>query len=115
MALLALAACSVPSGELVVEMDRAPVQPPVTLEGSPEMRAAPSRAGAREDGTCATQADCESGELCVATSPGEADCVAQSEVPDMRAPRPGPLGQPAPPVGLLDGQAMRDHAERSMH
>jgi hypothetical protein len=96
-------------------MDRAPVQPMVTTEATPEMRAAPSRAGARDDGTCATQADCRTGELCVATSPGEADCIAASEVPELRAPRPGPLGQPAPPVGLLDGQAMRDHVERSMH
>ena len=109
-----LAGCADSRGELVVEQDSAPLQPMVTIEATPQMRAAPSRAGVRQDGACATQADCRSGEVCVATSPADAECVAQSERPELRAPRPGPLGQPAPPIGLLDGQAIRDHAERSM-
>lgn len=112
---LGLLGCEPPRGELVVESDM-PVQPEVTTEteATEAMRAAPSRASALERGLCATQDDCAAGELCVATSPGEAECIAASEVPELRAPRRGPLGQPAPPIGLLDGQAMRQHAERSM-
>ena len=109
-----LAGCPRAGGELDVAQDLAPAQPMTTSEATAEMRAAPSRSSGRAEGTCATQADCASSEVCVATSPGEAECIERAEVPELRAPRPGPLGQPAPPIGLLDGQAMRDHAERSM-
>jgi len=109
-----LASCAEPAAsELVVE-HRMPVQPEVTVAATEQMRAAPSRSSALRDGACATQADCPQQHLCVATSPARAECFAASEVPELRAPRPGPAGQPAPPIGLLDGQAMRDHAERSM-
>jgi hypothetical protein len=97
----------------VIENDM-PVQPEVSTEATEAMRAAPSRSSALSAGTCATQDDCAADELCIASSPGDAECIAQSDEPDLRAPRRGPLGQPAPPIGLLDGQVMRDHAERSM-
>jgi hypothetical protein len=110
---LALQACEPPSGELTVIEGDMPVQPEVGTEATEAMRAAPSRSSGLAEGACATQDDCAADEVCVAVSPREAECVLASEVPDMQPAPRGPLGQPAPPIGLLDGQAMRDHAARS--
>jgi hypothetical protein len=107
-------ACEQPRGELVVIENDMPVQPEVSSEATEAMRAAPSRSSALSDGACATQDDCAADELCVTSSPGEAECIAKNDAPELHAAPRGPLGQPAPPIGLLDGQAMRDHAERSM-
>lgn len=112
--LLGAAGCARGKGELSVVQDLDPVQPQVTTEATPAMRAAPSRSSALADGACATQDDCAADELCVAMSPSVAECVAASDAPELEAPPRGPQGQPAPPIGLLDGQAMRDHAARSM-
>jgi hypothetical protein len=109
-----VASCERPRGELTVIENDMPVQPAVTTEATEAMRAAPSRSSALRDGACATQDDCGADELCVASAPGAAECIAQSDAPELQASPRGPLGQPAPPIGLLDGQAMRDHAERSM-
>jgi hypothetical protein len=113
-AVLSLVACEPPRGELTVIEHDMPVQPEVTTEATEAMRAAPSRSSLLAKGACATQDDCAADEVCVAVSPREAECVAASDVPDLQPAPRGPLGQPAPPIGLLDGQAMRDHAERSM-
>lgn len=112
---LVLLGCEQPSGELTVIEHDMPVQPEVTTEATEAMRAAPSRSSGLSEGACATQDDCAAEEVCVAVSPGQAECVAANDVPDLRPAPRGPLGQPPPPVGLLDGQAMRDHAARSMH
>jgi len=112
--LLWVAGCEQPRGELVVIENDMPVQPEVSTEATEAMRAAPSRSSTLSEGACATQDDCAADELCVASSPGEAECIAASDEPELQAPPRGPLGQPAPPIGLLDGQVMRDHAERSM-
>lgn len=113
--LIALVACEPPSGELTVIENDMPMQPEVATEATEAMRAAPSRSSGLPEGACATQDDCAADEVCVAVSPGQAECVAASDVPDLQPPPRGPLGQPAPPIGLLDGQALRDHAARSMH
>lgn len=89
-----------------------PVQPEVGMDATEAMRAAPSRSSGLAEGACATQDDCAADEVCVAVSPREAECVSSDAADVQPAPR-GPLGQPAPPIGLLDGQAMRDHAARS--
>jgi len=112
--LICVIGCEQPRGELTVIENDMPVQPEVSTEATEAMRAAPSRSSALSAGACATQEDCAADELCVASSPGEAECIAKTDAPDLRAPPRGPLGQPAPPIGLLDGQVMRDHAERSM-
>lgn len=112
--LLWLAGCEPPRGELTVIADDTPAQPEVATEATEAMRAAPSRSSALEEGACATQDDCAADEICVAVMPGRAECQTATDLPDLHAPPRGPLGQPAPPIGLLDGQAMRDHAARSM-
>jgi hypothetical protein len=109
----ALLACERPSGELTVLEQDMPVQPEVTTEATEAMRAAPARSSGLSEGACATQDDCAADEVCVAVSPRQAECVLASDVPELRPAPRGPLGQPAPPIGLLDGQAMRDHAARS--
>src|SRR5689334_9133049 len=99
-----IAGCAREKAELVLTLDDSPVQPEVTTEATEAMRAAPSRSSGLLEGACATQDDCAADELCVATTPGSAECVAASAVPELEAPPRGPHGQPAPPIGLLDGQ-----------
>lgn len=111
--LFGAAGCERAKGELSVVQDLDLVQPEVATEATEAMRAAPSRSSALAEGACATQDDCAAGELCVAMTPSVAECVAASDAPELQAPARGPQGQPAPPIGLLDGQAMRDHAARS--
>ena len=99
--------------------DRAPVvkselpfQPPVMHETAPAaaIKDEPGLSDAMADGDCATQDDCADGELCVAVELGLARCEPAS---DTAVPAAAPNGRPAAPVGLLDGQVMREHAERS--
>jgi hypothetical protein len=63
---------------------------------------------AMRDGRCATQNDCPAGNVCVAVMPGVSECMARAP---MQRPRAAPNGRPAPPVGLLDGRVLREHAE----
>jgi len=111
---LGLVGCGVgDNGELIVEPDM-PVQPEVVTEATAAMNAAPSRSSMLERGECVMQSDCAQDELCIAVAPGQTQCKPASDFPDLHPERTGPEGRPVPPVGLLDGQAMRDHAERSM-
>lgn len=109
---LLLAACTeVPEVEAIPD-DRPP-QPEVVTEGSRaerESTAAPTLANSLGPGECLTQDDCDEGEVCVATAPGRARCMAMEGV---SVPPRAPNGRPAPPVGLLDGQMMRAHAQGS--
>jgi hypothetical protein len=52
---------------------------------------------------CLKQDDCPEGLVCVARTLRELVCVEYEPAP----PRTGPKGRPVPPVGLLDGSAMR--------
>lgn len=99
-------------GDLIVVPDM-PVQPEVVTEATAAMNAAPSRSSMMTDGACAVQSDCREDQLCVAIAPGQTECRPAGDFPDPHPPRVGPSGRPVPPIGLLDGQAMRDHAERS--
>ena len=111
---LSLLGCGVgDNGELIVEPDM-PFQPEVVTEATAAMNAAPSRSAMLDRGMCTMQSDCAEDELCIAIAPGQTECRPASDFPDQHPPRVGPSGRPVPPIGLLDGQAMRDHAERSM-
>ncbi|HMI91992.1 MAG TPA: hypothetical protein VK509_11540 [Polyangiales bacterium] len=106
-ALLLLACDQAP----VVESDL-PFQPPVMRETTPAatIKDAPTLSSKLEPGECATQDDCADGEVCRAVELGIAEC----EPADATAiPTRAPNGRPGAPVGLLDGQVMRDHAQRS--
>lgn len=72
--------------------------------------AAPTLSSAMNGGRCESQADCAAGQVCMAVVPGVAECVPASfaGTPSMDA---APNGRPAPPVGLLDGQVLRDHVQ----
>jgi len=52
---------------------------------------------------CLKQDDCPDGLACVAVTLRDLRCMAYEPAP----PRTGPRGRPVPPVGLLDGDAMR--------
>jgi hypothetical protein len=111
---LGLLGCGVGDhGELVVVSDM-PVQPEVVTEATAAMNEAPSRSSMLERGQCVMQSDCPDDELCIAVAPGQTECLPASEFPDAHVSRVSESGRPVPPIGLLDGQAMRDHAERSM-
>lgn len=107
-AVLWLAACD----QAPVVKSELPFQPPVMRETTPAkaIKDAPSLSDGLEEGECATQDDCADGELCVAVELGIAQCEPAGET---AVPAAAPNGRPAAPVGLLDGQVMRDHAQRS--
>ena len=104
-AALMLSACD----QAPVVKSELPFQPPVMHETTPadEVRNAPGLSTELEPGDCATQDDCGEGELCVADEIGSAHCA---EAGENAVPERAPNGRPAAPVGLLDGQVMRDHA-----
>lgn len=107
-----LSACATePAPEADVINDELPAHPPVIREDSPVERAeavaAPTRASTLAPGECVTQDDCGAGEVCVALAPGDARCM---QIAGAQVPSAAPNGRPAPPIGLLDGQMMRDHA-----
>jgi len=102
-----LAACS---GGPITKSEL-PTQPEVMLPGAsrPDLKAAPTLASELPEGECASQDGCSGGEVCVAIEPGLARCL---HMPGARVPPRARNGAPAPPIGLLDGQMMRDHALR---
>ena len=104
---------------LIAACDQAPVvksdlpfQPKVMQETvpAPAIKDAPTLSSSLEPGECATQDDCAEGEVCVAVELGVAECepAGETAVPERAA-----NGRPAAPIGLLDGQVMRDHAQRA--
>lgn len=63
----------------------------------------PSMPVPSETRECFKQDDCPEGLSCVAITMHELRCMAYEPAP----PRAGPQGRPVPPVGLLDGSALR--------
>jgi hypothetical protein len=104
---------------LIAGCDQAPVvkselpfQPPVMSETEPAaaIKDAPTLSSELEPGECATQDDCADGEVCMMVELGSARCEPAVET---AVPARAPNGRPGAPIGLLDGQVMRDHAQRS--
>ena len=92
-----------------VEVARSTARPSVEVisVGAPEIAKGPAdRSAYLLAGRCITQDDCGFDSVCVAVAPGHASCLKDAGYqPLVRAPN----GRPAPPVGLLDGQVLRDH------
>jgi hypothetical protein len=86
------------------ESQAATTAPPATQEELHQ----PTLASAMRDGQCSSQADCPAGDVCTAVMPGEATCVP-ARYAGGDAMRPAPNGRPGAPVGLLDGQVLREH------
>jgi hypothetical protein len=109
-AALLIAACD----QAPVVKSELPFVPPVMQETEPAaaVKDAPTLSSSLEPGECATQDDCPNGELCVAVELGVAQCEAADERDERAVPARAPNGRPAAPIGLLDGQVMRDHAQR---
>jgi hypothetical protein len=84
--------------------------PATASEARRKELAAPTLSSAMNGGRCESQADCTAGQVCMAVVPGVAECVPASfaVAPAMSA---APNGRPAPPVGLLDGQVLREHVQ----
>ena len=84
--------------------------PTAAREARRKELAAPTLSSAMNGGRCESQADCTAGQVCMAVVPGVAECVPASfaGTPEMTA---APNGRPAPPVGLLDGQVLREHVQ----
>ncbi len=61
---------------------------------------------AMSGGRCETQADCTGHNVCLAVAPGMSQCTPNT---GFAVPRAAPNGRPAPPIGLLDGQVLRDY------
>ena len=104
---------------LIAGCDQAPVvkselpfQPPVMRETEPAaaIKDAPTLSSKLEPGDCATQDDCADGEVCMMVELGIAQCEPADET---AVPARAPNGRPGAPIGVLDGQVMRDHAQRS--
>ncbi len=75
-----------------------------------ELRA-PTLSSALHGGRCASQADCEPGNVCVAVTAGVSEC-SPARFGVGPVPRGAPNGRPAPPLGLLDGKVLRDQVHR---
>jgi hypothetical protein len=104
---LLVAACTTADGSGSNETSP-PVQP---RDEAKKAQAPAALSAALERGQCASQADCPSEQVCVSVMPGEAVCTPRSAMPStMPLPaRAAKNGRPAPPVGLLDGQVLRQH------
>lgn len=72
--------------------------------GAAEAVARVDRASRLPAGACITQDQCPDPTVCVALTPSEIVCV---DDPQLKKPPRGPAGQPAPPLGLLTGEALR--------
>jgi hypothetical protein len=71
----------------------------------------PTLASAMRDGECSSQADCPPDNVCTAVMPGVAACVPAGSA-GAEAIEAAPNGRPGAPVGLLDGQVLRDQVMR---
>lgn len=92
-----------------------PSQPEVlsTDYATVSVRAKRTLASELRQGECVTQDDCPSDQICVALAPSHAECVERASMNGLERPKRAPNGRPAAPLRLLDGQVLRDHAERS--
>ncbi|MBK8480182.1 MAG: hypothetical protein IPL40_03235 [Proteobacteria bacterium] len=72
--------------------------------GAPARVARIERASQLPAGACITQDQCPDPTVCVALTPRQIVCV---DDPRLKKPPRGPAGQPAPPLGLLTGEALR--------
>jgi hypothetical protein len=79
---------------------------PLGAQPTTDLRA-PTLSSRLASGRCAHQDDCSRGQVCVAIAPTVAECRDGDLA--VRVPGRAPNGRPAPPIGLLDGQMMREH------
>jgi len=100
--LVHVASCSVDDSGDTHSTEGQPTANPQT-EPTAEAEVQPIAKSAAMHRECMKQDDCAEGLVCVAHTIRDLRCEAYQPAP----PRTGPEGRPVPPVGLLEGDALR--------